>query len=123
MSAIPLPLIAPLQAALQSQGFPNGTIRSDGTLNAAGLLAGIYDEVEFRSNATPNIVMKTSALLTESKPNPFLTWLRPTVMLRGRGGETVIAPVGVANGGSILPLTLAALLLVGLGYAVARATA
>lgn len=124
MGAIPAVLIPPLQAALQSQGFPGGTIRSDGTLNPAGLLAGAFSDIEFRSSATPSLHINTNSLLTEGPPNPFLSWLRPTVVLRDRaGGQTVIAPMGVSNGGSVLPGLLVAAALVGAGYALARWTA
>jgi len=117
MAAIPAALIAPLQAALQQQGFPVETIRPDGTLNPAGLLAGVYSEVEFRSATTPNIRLNTNALLSDGPPNPFMAWLKPTVILRGAGGETAIAPLGAHPGGSILPLVGVAAALVAAGYA------
>lgn len=120
MSAIPSVMIAPLQAALQSQGFPATTIRPDGTLNPAGLLAGLYSDIEFRSSATPSIHMRTAELGQGGTPNPFLAWLRPTVILRGAGGETVIAPVGVSEGGSILPGALVVVGLVGLGVLIGK---
>lgn len=123
MAAIPSPLVAPLRAAFTSQGFPAQTVRDDGSLNVAGLLAGIYDEVEFRSAATPTIRLNTQQLLTEGPPNPFMSWLRPTVVLRGKSGETVIAPVGASQGGSILPGLVVVGTLLGIGYAVGRATA
>lgn len=121
---IPSALINPLRAALQSQGLDPATIRSDGTINPAGFLAAAFDEVEFRSSATPTITLRTSELLNEQQgpPNPFLQWLRPTVVLRGRGGETVIAPLGASKGGSILPGLGVVLVLVGVGYALGRMT-
>jgi hypothetical protein len=123
-AAIPSTLIPPLRAALVSQGFPAETIKGDGTLNPAGLLAGVFDTIEIRTSATPNIVMRTQELLNEEEapPNPVTVWLRPTIILRGKGGETIIAPLGVSKGGSILPMALAALAFVGVGYALAKAT-
>ena len=118
---IPSVLIEPLRAALQSQGLDPGTIRSDGTINPAGFLAAAFDEVEFRSSATPTIRLQTRELLKEGgAPNPFIQWLRPTVVLRGRGGATVIAPVGESKGGSILPGLGVVLVLLGAGYALGR---
>lgn len=120
---IPSVLIDPLRAALQSQGLDPATIRSDGTINPAGFLAAAFDEVEFRSSATPTITLRTRDMLKEGgAPNPFIQWLRPTVVLRGRSGETVIAPVGASKGGSILPGLGVVLVLVGVGYALGRAT-
>ena len=121
-AAIPSTLIPPLRAALVSQGFPAETIKNDGTLNPAGLLAGVFDTIEIRNSATPNIVMRTQELLQNEPPNPVVVWLRPTIILRGKGGETIIAPHGVSKGGSVLPLALAALAFVGVGYALAKAT-
>lgn len=103
-NGLPTTLISPLRAALQSQGFPAGTIRDDGTLNPAGLLSGVFDTIEIRNSATPTITMNTAELLKEGPPNPVNQWLRPTIILRGKGGETIIAPYGVSKGGSILPL-------------------
>lgn len=120
---IPSVLIEPLRAALQSQGLDPGTIRSDGSINPAGFLAAAFDEVEFRSSATPTITLRTQELLREGgTPNPFIQWLRPTVVLRGRGGETVIAPLGPSKGGSILPGLLLVGGLVGVGYLLGRST-
>lgn len=122
MAGITSNLVQPLRAALQAAGFPADTIRDDGSINPAGLLAGAYDEVEFRSSATPTIKMQTANLL-QGGPNPFLAWLRPTVVLRGRlTGETVIAPAGVSKGGSILPIAATVAVLVGVGYALGRAS-
>ncbi len=120
MAGIPEVLIAPLQAALQSQGFPGGTVRADGTLNPAGLLAGVYTEVEFRSSLTPNIRIATNQLAAGGPPNPLLSWLRPTVILRGASGELAIAPAGASNGGSILPGLLIVGALVGIGVVIGK---
>lgn len=121
MSALPQAFIQPLRVALQSQGFPAETIRNDGTLNPAGLLSGVFDTIEIRTSATPNLVMNTRELLDESTPpNPVNVWLRPTIILRGKGGETIIAPYGVSKGGSILPIALLCGALFGAGYLTAK---
>lgn len=117
--AIPVQLIQPLRNALVSQGFSAQTINNDGTINPAGLLAAAYDEVEFRSAATPPIILRTNELLQEGPPNPFIQWLKPTVVLRGKAGTNVIAPMGPAQG-SWLPPLLGIGALVGLGYLLGR---
>jgi hypothetical protein len=119
-NGIPQVLIAPLRVALQSQGFPSEMVKDDGTINPAGLLAATFDEVEFRSALTPTVRVNTRQLLKEGRPNPFLAWARPTVVMRGAGQEAVVAPWGQHAGGSIIPLTGAALGLVGLGYLLAK---
>lgn len=115
-AAIPQVLIQPLRVALQASGFPPETVKDDGTLNPAGFLATAFDEVEFRSALTPTIKVNTKQLLREGRPNPFFTWARPTVVLRGGGQEAIIAPWGQHPGGSIIPVAGVALGLVGLGY-------
>jgi len=122
MAGLAPALIAPLRAGLVAAGFPADTIKDDGSINPAGLLAGAYDEVEFRSSATPTLRLRTADMLS-GPPNPFINWLRPTVVLRGKlTGETVIAPAGVSKGGSILPAAGVAFLLLGAGYALGRAS-
>ena len=117
---IPSALIPALRVALRSQGFPDQTLRDDGTLNAAGLLAGVYDEVEFRTALSPSVVLKTKELLNQGPPNPFVQYLKPTVIMRGRGEETIIAPVGVATPGGWLPGIGAVVVLVGAGFLLGR---
>jgi hypothetical protein len=120
---IPSVLIQPLREAFRTQGLSPDIIRNDGTINPVGLFVTFFDEVEFRSSATPTIRLRTRDLLNEGgKPNAFIKWLRPTVVLRGSGGTVTIAPVGESKGGSILPGLAAALGLVGVGYALGRAT-
>lgn len=121
---IPSVLIQPLRAALQSQGIDPRTITDDGRINPAGFLAAAFDEVEFRSSLTPSITIRTADMLRDpgGPPNPFLAWLRPTVVLRGRAGETYIAPAGVSKGGSILPGLLIVGTLVGTGFVLGRLT-
>lgn len=120
MAGITSALVQPLRAALTSAGFPADTIKDDGTINPAGLLAGAYEEVEFRSSATPTIRMRTQDMMS-GPPNPVLGWLRPTVVLRSRiAGETVIAPAGVSKGGSILPIAGAVAVIFGAGYLLGR---
>lgn len=122
---IPSVLVQPLRSALTSQGFPAGTIRDDGTVNPAGLLAGVYEEVEFRSSAWPTVRFNMRELAGDQgeTTNPFLRWLRPTVILRDRSGaENVIAPLGPSQGGSILPAAFAAASLLAVGYVLGRSS-
>jgi hypothetical protein len=117
---IPQVLIQPLRVALQSQGFPPEMVRDDGTLNSAGLLATVYTDIEFRSALWPTQRVATRGLLHAGPPSPFLQWVKPTVVLRGGGQETIIAPYGVHAGGTVLPLAGVALGLIGLGYVLAK---
>lgn len=121
MSAIPSALIPALRVAFRSQGFPEATVRDDGTINPAGILAGVYDEVEFRSALTPTIRLRTQTLLDERRaPNPFVQFLKPTVVLKGKGEQTFIAPVGAHEGGGWLPSIVIAGTLIGLGFLIGK---
>lgn len=120
MSGIPQVLIAPLRVALQQQGFPPEMVRDDGSLNPAGLLSTVFDEVEFRSALWPNINVKTRQLLAQGPANPFMAWVKPTVILRGGGQETIVAPFGQHPGGTVIPVIGVGVLLIGLGYALAK---
>ena len=119
-TGIPQVLIQPLRVALQQQGFPPEMVRDDGSLNPAGFLATLYDEVEFRSSLWPNITAKTRGVLMDQQPNPFLSWAKPTVVLRKGDATTTIAPYGVSPGGTVIPAVGVALLLVGVGYVLAK---
>jgi hypothetical protein len=119
---IPKPLIEPLRAALASQGFDPRTVGSDGSINPAGFLAGAYEEIQIRTRATPTITMRTRELLDEGPPSPVLKWLQPTIILKGRSGETVIAPFGVSPGGSLVPGLLVVGGLIGFGFLLGRAS-
>lgn len=119
-TGIPQVLIQPLRVALQQQGFPPEMVRDDGSVNPAGLLSTLYDEVEFRSSLWPNITAKTRGLLTDPTPNPFMSWVKPTVVLRKGDATTTIAPYGVSPGGTVIPVVGGALLLVGLGFLLAK---
>lgn len=119
--AIPSILIDPLRSALQSAGVDARTVRDDGTINPAGFLASAFHTVEFRSSATPTIRVATGEMLNEGgQPDAFTAWLRPTVVLKGKSGDVIIAPVGESKGGSILPGLGVALVLFGAGYALGR---
>lgn len=120
MANIPGVLIGPLRVAFQSQGFPPEMVKDDGTINPAGLLATVYDEVEIRSSLWPTQTIRVNELLKSGNPNPFLQWVKPTVVLRGKGQETIIAPYGASPGGSVIPVVGAVVGLVGLGYLLAK---
>jgi hypothetical protein len=97
---------------------------ANGSLNPAGILSSAFKEIEFRSSASPNYVMNLEAAAAGAgPPNPFMAWLRPTLILRTIDGtETTIAPAGPSGGGSILPAVAVVAVLFGLGYAFARLT-
>ena len=124
-SGIPAVLIDPLRSALASAGYPRETINDAGDLNPAGFLAGTFDTIEFRSAVTPTIHINTQELLQPdyAPPNPFVKWLQPTVILRGKGGETAIAPFGTSSGGTVFPVLLAVAAVLGIGFVLGRATA
>lgn len=119
--AIPSALIPALRVAFRSQGFPESTLRDDGTINPAGILAGMYEEIEFRTALTPTVKVNTRELAAFGPPNPFVSLLKPTVVLRGKGEETVIAPLGVTPGGGWLPGIAVVAGLVGIGYLLGKA--
>ena len=123
MAAIPAVLIPALRVALVDQGFPSATIRDDGTVNAAGFLAGAYDTIEIRTDIAPTITIRTADLLKQGQgPSPIVSLLKPTIVLTGNGQQTVIAPVGASAGSSGLPLVAALLALIGIGFALGRWT-
>jgi hypothetical protein len=119
--AIPSALIPALRVAFRSQGFPEATLRDDGTINPAGILAGMYDEIEFRTALTPTIKVNTRDLTLGGPTHPFVSFIKPTVVLRGKGEETVIAPLGATQGGGWLPGIAVAAGLVGIGYLLGKA--
>lgn len=123
MASIPVVLVQPLRQALVSQGFPAETVRNDGTINAAGFLAGSYDTIQIRTTVTPDITIDTAELLKErGAPSP-MSWVKPTIVLSGRGGTSIIAPYGPASsGGWVVPFAVAGLL-IGVGVLLGRATA
>lgn len=125
MASIPVILVEPLRQALMTQGFPRETVGNDGTINPAGFLAGSFDSMQIRSNITPNIDISTAELLKDDGKggNPLLRYIRPTIVLTGKGGTSVIAPYGPAqSGGWIVPFFVVGFL-VGVGVLVGRATA
>ena len=112
-----------LRTALQSQGFPAGTIKSDGTVDAAFLLSGVFQQIEFRSNLTPSVQINVAELSADAPASPWAKLLQPTVILHGTGGSTTIAPTGVSREsvGLIVGLGLVASL-VALGFMLGRST-
>lgn len=124
---IPSVLVPALRSALTSQGFPASTLREDGTLDPAGLLAGVYDTVEFRTALTPTVHINTMSVFGTGQPGQppppgIATWLKPTVVLTGAGQSTTIAPAGASAGGGWLPLGLVVAALVGVGVVIGRAS-
>lgn len=104
--ALPPALIGPLRAALQTQGFPAGSITDSGTVDPAALLSGVFTSVELRTQASPPVVIRTADLQMGGPPNPLLAFLKPTVILTGPAGKTVIAPYGVSGNGTVGAIVL-----------------
>lgn len=120
LSGEPLDL---LRAALQSQGFPAGTIKADGTVDAAFLLSGVFQQIEFRSNLTPSVQVNVAELSADAPASPWAKMLQPTVILHGTGGSTTIAPTGVSKDGVGLVVGLGLVAtLIALGFMFGRAT-
>lgn len=119
--AIPTPLVPTLRAALEASGFPGSTVANDGTINPAGFLAGVYDTVEFRTMLSPPIKFNTRDLLAQGgAPNPFVGFLKPTVILSGPNGQNIIAPVGAAGTAGTYVGLFAVAAIFALGFATAR---
>lgn len=71
--------------------------------NPAAAFASVYDSMEIRTTLTPPVVTGTAGLFSggDGRPNFMLNFLKPTVILRGRGGEVVVAPNGKAGDGTV----------------------
>ncbi len=86
---------------------------------ASKLVNSIWDRVEFRSSATPSISADI-AYDPNGPPSPLLQWLKPTVILTGNAGRTVIAPYGQAGeGGGFVAVGFFAAI-VGIGFVLGR---
>ena len=83
------------------------------------MVPAIWDHVQFRSAATPTFDGEVS-YDPSGPPNPVIRWLRPTVILTGPAGRTVIAPYGPAPGGGALVALGAFLGIIGIGFVVGR---
>lgn len=99
--ALPAALVPALRSALQSQGFPRASITEAGDIDPAALLSGVFHTIEFRTNASPPVVIKTAELQVSGPSNPLLAFLKPTVILSSTAGRTVIAPYGAAGDGTL----------------------
>lgn len=90
--------------------------------NPASAFASIYDTMEVRTSLTPPVVTGTAELFSTGKggpPNALVNFLKPTVILRGRGGELVVAPHGQAGSGTLGFLAVVGTLL-GFGFLLGR---
>ncbi len=99
--ALPSALVPALRSALQSQGFPRSSVTDAGNIDPAALLSGVFHTIELRSAATPPITIKTAELQFGGPPNPWLSFLKPTVIMTGPAGRTLIAPYGEAGDGTL----------------------
>ena len=92
---------------------------ASGGKNPEQLLPAIWSNVEVRTNATPSIDAAIS-YDPSAPPSPLLQWLRPTVILTGPAGRTVIAPYGEAGGSGGLVAAGVLLGIVGIGFLLGR---
>lgn len=94
-----------------------------GQFDPVGLFGGIFHTVEFRSNLTPSVQVKTADFSFDAPSSPWTRLLQPTVIFYGVNGEAVVAPGGESrpNVGLVASLALIAAL-VGVGFMLGRAT-
>src|ERR1700690_26854 len=116
--ALPDALAAPLRTALELEGFPASVIDDSGNINPLAFVSGLYQQIEIRTAISPPIVIALTSVQQGGGPNPFVAFLKPTVLLKSASSTASIAPYGVASdisgwviGGAII------LGLVGIGYA------
>ena len=117
---IPPALVGPIRAALVSQGFPGQSILDSGNLDPAALFSGVYDRLQFRSHLTPPIGIDLAT--AGGPPSLFTRLVRPTIILSGQAGRTVIAPEGEASPvvGALVSLGLVGVIFA-LGFLAGRA--
>ena len=87
----------------------------------AKLVPSVWNNVEFSSSATPTLNAEV-AYDPNGPPNPLMQWLKPTVILTGPAGRTVIAPYGQAGGGGGVVALGVLLGIVGVGFVLGRIT-
>lgn len=94
-----------------------------GQFDPVGLFGGVFHTVEFRSNLTPSIQVKTADFSLDAPQSPWTKLLQPTVIFYGANGEAVVAPGGESrpNVGLVVGLGLIAAL-VGVGFMLGRAS-
>lgn len=91
-----------------SKSVGGGNIFSkDGRFDITGVLTGAFHTVEFRSNLTPGVQVKTADLALDSPMSPWTKLLQPTVVFYGPGGEAIVAPAGESKNGVGLVVGLA----------------
>ena len=77
-----------------------GGVTAASQRNLLAGLAAVYDTIEIRTSVTPPAVIDLYAAAHDtSPPSPVTQFLKPTLVLSGRGGTEVLAPYGVAEGG------------------------
>lgn len=85
----------------------------------AAAFAAVYDTMEVRTSLSPPIVTSTQDLLSTGPQSWLVSFLKPTVVLRGQAGAVTVAPAGAAGDGTFG--FLAALAgLVGVGFVLGR---
>lgn len=96
--------------------------KPDGTLDPAVLASKAYDSIEFRTRLTPPIKVPTVELSEQVPAGPWVRFVQPAFVLRGRAGTQVIAPFGLPNPVVGAAITVGVVLgLIYLGYVLGRA--
>lgn len=103
---------------------PLGDVATDVTSqvlgSAASALLNSYTSMEIRSALTPPITLTSADLLSNTPPSAITSFLQPTLILHGSGGQdTIIAPGGQAGDGTLGGIGFLAGLL-GVGYLMGR---
>lgn len=81
--------------ALNTAAGGNIASTSNTGVNPYGVLAGLYDTIEVRSNAAPPIKISVADL--GGGPSPVSQALQPTIIFTGAAGRYAIAPYGEAG--------------------------
>lgn len=92
----------------------------------APYLANQYSTIEIRTTLSPPVLMNVADLLNgmNAPPNAVSKFLKPTVILTEKSGkQNVIAPYGVAHGGSAAPAVLTLLGIFGVVFIAGRLSA
>lgn len=120
---IPTSLVAPIRAALESQGFPAQSITPSGDLDPVMLLSGAFRTIEIRTSVTPPFTFNVSDLSDQVPSGPIPRLLKPTIVLRGPAGSNTIAAFGEASPaiGWVVFLGIVGAL-VGIGYLIGKAS-
>lgn len=119
MQLVPPALAPAIQAYLMQQGQPM-VIDGNGNLDAGGVIALAFNEVEIRTSLTPSLVFPIAPSGQPGNPamQELVHQLQPTVVFRGPAGTQTIAPYGAAQGAeSWLPvIAIGGAIVLGIGW-------